>query len=110
MEVTLDTLVHPPSLAALRVAAAEHALVLACHHRAITDGLTARLREALPRHRIVAISLTSMSTDERDLIEQVLETGTVALVTIHNDRMAVRLTSWLEAEITLTLPGARHAA
>jgi hypothetical protein len=51
-----------------------------------------------------------MSTDERDLIEQVLETGTVALVTIHNDRMAVRLTSWLEAEITLTLPGARHAA
>lgn len=110
MEVTLDTLVHPPSLAALRAAAAGQALVLVCQRRAVTDGLTTRLREALPRQRIVAMSLTSMSTDERDLIEHVLETGTVALVTIHSDLLAVRLTGWLEAEITLTQPGTRYAA
>ncbi len=110
MEVTLDTLVHRPSLAALRAAAAGQALVLVCQQRAVTDGLTARLREALPRQRIVAISLTSMSTDERDLIETVLETGTVALVTINSDVLAIRLTGWLEAEITVTLPATRRAA
>jgi hypothetical protein len=110
LEVTLDTLADPRSLAALRAAAAEQALVLACQYQAITDSLTARLREALPRHQIVALSLASMSPDERDLIEQVIGAGMVALVTIRDDRMAVRLTGWLEAEITLMVPGEGRAA
>jgi hypothetical protein len=34
----------------------------------------------------------------------------VTLVTIRDDRMAVRLTGWLEAEITVMAPGERQAA
>jgi hypothetical protein len=109
MEVTLDTLVRPASLAALRVAAARDPLVLFCRYQAITDGLVAGLREALPR-QIVALSLVSVSPDERDLIEQVLQAGMVALVTIRDDWTAVRLTGWLGAEITVMRPGGQRAA
>ncbi|HEV7900197.1 MAG TPA: hypothetical protein VGP31_20385 [Planosporangium sp.] len=110
MKVTLDSLVHPSLLATLRVAAAEHELVLVCQHHAVADGLTTRLRKALPRHEIVAISVTSMSPDERELIEQVLVAGSIPLIVIESDRMAVRLTSWLDAEITVALDSEARAA
>lgn len=110
MEITSATLLHPPSLAALKAAAAEDALVLTCHHRAVRDGLAERLREALPRQRIVAFPLASMSPEELDLIERALGMGMVALVTSRSHRMVVRVTGWLKAEITLILPGEQNAA
>jgi hypothetical protein len=110
LNVTLASVADPPSLAALREVAATHPLVLICDHDAIADGVVAKLRRALPVHRIVALTVASMSPDARELIEQVLVTGMIPLITMQDVRLAVRLTSWLSAEVTLGSSGEVRAA
>jgi RNA-binding protein YhbY len=110
LNVTMASVADPPSLAALREAAATRPLVLVCDHDAIADGVMAKLRRALPAHRIVALTVASMSVDARELIEQVLVAGMIPLIAIQDVRLAVRLTSWLSAEVTLGSSGEVRAA
>jgi RNA-binding protein YhbY len=110
LNATLAAAADPPSLAKLRAAAATHPLVLICDHDAIADGVVAKLRQALPAHRIVALTVASMSPDARELIQQVLAADMIPLIMIQDVRLAVRLTSWLSAEVTLGPSGGVQAA
>jgi hypothetical protein len=110
LNMTMASGADPPTLAELREAAATHPLVLICDHDAIADGLVAKLRQALPAHRIVALTVASMSPDAGELIEQVLAAGMIPLITVQDVRLAVRLTSWLSAEVTLGSSGEVRAA
>ena len=109
-KVSLDSLARPPLLTTLTVAAAEHALVLVCQPAAVADGLMAGLRKALPQYEIVALTLASMSPAERELIARTLAKRMIPLVVTEWDWMVVRLTSWLDSEITLTSYGEARAA
>jgi hypothetical protein len=110
LNVTLASVADPSSLTALREAAATHPLVLVCDQDAIADGVMAKLRPALPAYKIVALSLASLSPDERELIEHVLVAGMIPLIMVQDVRLAVRLTSWLSAEITVGSSGNARAA
>jgi hypothetical protein len=95
------------SLAALARLAARYELVLVCEHRAVADGLIPALRRTLPRHRLATLVVDGeIMRQERELVEQLLEVGTIPLILTVGDLAASRPTSWLwiGADTIMVLP------
>jgi hypothetical protein len=99
------TFEYPAALAALTRLARQHELVLICEQRAVAHGLIATLRRALPRYRLVAMMIDGDGQcQERELVEQLLEEGSIPLILTIADHSQPTSWQWLRADTTLVLP------
>jgi hypothetical protein len=114
-ESAMLTLVHlsvaalrdPASLTVLADLAIDHQLVLICAQGAPPQPIMARLRDALPNRRLIAVLVTGEAVaPERRLVEQLVAEGIVPLIVTADDPAAVRLVNWfwLPADRVVTLP------
>jgi RNA-binding protein YhbY len=113
VHLTTATPSDPTSLAALVRLATQHELVLICDHRAVTRGLIPAIRRTLPHHRLLAITIDDeVVRQERELVEQLLEEGSIPLILTSGDTATSRPTSWtwVGADVTMTLPPETAAA
>jgi hypothetical protein len=102
-ERSIQDLAYPPALATRVAATATHELKLACQLDVVADGLAAELRKARPRRTVAALALnTAASGYEHAPIDQLLEHRMIALTITSRTWAVIRLTSCLDAEITLS--------
>ena len=101
LAVSQDSLAHPASSRALRTMAAEHELVLVCDYDA-APGLVGAVRALLPRHRVVALLVdAALLRHERDLLDQILNEGSLPVVLTTGQPTAVQVSHWLHADTCL---------
>jgi hypothetical protein len=81
--------------------AAQHELVLVCDHDAAPSFVGA-VRALLPRHRVVALLVdAALLRHERDLLDEILNEGSLPVVLTAGQPSAVQVSQWLHADTCL---------
>jgi hypothetical protein len=101
---------HPPSMRTLARMAAKHELVLVCGHETAAR-LVGALRLTLGQHPVVALLVDGDLMDyERNLLQDLLNNGTIPVILTIRDPAAVQLTGWLDPDSDVALPINARAA
>ena len=109
VRLSRQALDDPPSMKTLARMAAEHELVLVCGLDSATR-LVGALRRPLARYRVVVLLVGGeLLRHERDLLNDLLNDGTIPVILTSCEPAAIHLARWLDADTDLALPVHTHA-